>query len=223
MTCDKVNIFYLLCSGEYTIENFIQAFQRPLYQQYNLIMLDGEVSLWSDTETYSKNDIVYTFQLGQYKMYLSLIDNNHEPLNNNEAWQETENIYVDKNDLEVAKSLLIDIIPANLGDIFVCQGDEAGTKKLKYIIGLFMACYIANKNGGALEAGVGGGIANYKSIDGLTASYTIPDYALREDNLFYINNPFGLELLSLTNKLLVGKIADTRDNYYIIPEWKQKF
>ena len=211
----KINVFEIL-NGYYTTDDFASMFQNSLYKNYGIIVeTDDMLVLYDNTATYKTNDIVYVKVLGNYKVYVSLIDNNNEPLNNTTAWENTTNTIITKKELEALIALCIDIIPASLDNLWVDDDDTRSVNKLKYIIGLFMACYLGNKNG-AFADGNGGKYVVSQSIDGLQASFRIPDYLLSQDNLFYANNPYGLELLSLYKKLFVSDIGETKNNMLTI-------
>ena len=217
---EKWNIFDIIKNCYYP-SDFQKMFQNSLYKNYNIVLLGEDITKWDSTKAYNTDDVVYVYKLGEYKIYVSLIDNNTEPLNNDGAWKDTDNTFIDKTELEALISLINDILPGSLLNLYTDNDNTPGINKLKYIIGLFLACYIANKNNDDGNWNSGGKIATYQSIDGLTASYTIPSYALDVNNLFYTSNPYGMELLSLYKKLFVSKYADTRENLYIVENFRQ--
>lgn len=214
----QVNIYDII-KDYYTTDDFRIMFQRSLYKNYNIVLpVEDDFSKYDATKVYKKDDIVYTKRLGTYTTYFSLLDNNQEPLNNTNAWECTEDIIIDDTELQAMISMAMDLVPYSLYDLYVPADDTASINKLKYILGLFIACYLGNKNG-VFGDGDGCKYVVSQSIDGLHASYKVPDYLLSQDNLFYSGNPYGLELLSLYKKLFVSKVLDIGRHMLVVPNF----
>ena len=77
MAVEKWNIFDII-KYDYSPSDFQKMFQRTLYENYNIVLLDEDITKWDSTITYNTDDVVYVYKLGEYKIYVSLLDNNTE-------------------------------------------------------------------------------------------------------------------------------------------------
>lgn len=202
-----MNIFDLLNNENlYSFEDYKKMFSHSLYKTLNVI-LANDIQQYNQDKIYDANVIVYQNRYTIYDLYKSLIKYNDEPLQNEEAWQLLECTLITEDEFDTYRALLKTIIPDSAKRQPVKENDISGIKMLKYIIGLFISCYIANKNN-VFSTGQGGKIVASQSIDGLSASYRTPDYLLEPSNLFYNSNPYGLEILSLVDKFFTSKVVD---------------
>ena len=198
---------------EFTMEDYKNMFSQSLFKSYGIIISDVEEH--DETKTYKLDDIVsITTMMSIKKIYRSLKDDNNEPLNNDDAWEEMDCIVVDSTMFNMLKSFLLNIVPNSFKLVKVKEDDEAGILKIKYILGLFLSCLIlqttlVNSKSNPTYSGR----VKYLQIDGITTSYAIPNYLLDEKNMFYANNPYGMQLLSLKHLLFTSTPLMIQDFY----------
>ena len=214
-----VSIFDVL-NEFYTIQDLRKMFQKRLFEMYDIIVGENDITEYNEENTYNKDDCIFTYRLGVYQVYVSLIDNNNEPLNNSNAWESVNSTIFTSTEFEALKTLMRNIIPYSIKWYKVNSENQAEVNGLKYIIGLFFSCYLANQNGALSSAGGNGGVVSSKSIDSLQVSYAIPDFTLKSSNLFLTRNPFGLEIMSLRDKLFIVPKILSKNKPTIIKPFK---
>ena len=183
------NILYLI-----TIEDFKAYFQREFDYITN--------HYWLEDKTYKKDCIVYYEENNLF--YISLQDNNkgNIPSEVTEWWQETEgNIYDYITDNDIEKAFGQARTSFNI-DLFI---NNKETLKIAYL--LLTAHYLVMD----LNMSNGSGASNFlitsKSVDGVSASYGIPQKYLNNPYLAYLaGSSFGLKYLQYLVPLMIGNI-----------------
>lgn len=178
-----------------TLDNItVEDFKKYFTREFNYLVI------WNEETIYSKNDIVYYNDTKLF--YQSLINRNvaNVPYDNIENWEEIEdnyNNYISENDILKAFGQAKNMININL------FGNNLELLTICYL--LLTAHYLIIDLNMSQGNGASGFMMTSKTVDGVSATYGIPQSLLNSPLFSYIaKTEFGLKYIQYIMPMLNG-------------------